>query len=108
MPADLVPYWDFDAPRIPSEPRDASAASITASALYELSAYSKNGKHYRQWADRIMQSLTNHYRAGAGTSYGFVLLHSTGHKPANGEVDVPLIYADYYYLEALLRRAAKK
>lgn len=103
MPKDFVPYWDFDAPNIPAEPRDASAAAVIASGLYELSTYSKRGKQYRTAADKIMQSLTNHYRAPLGDPKGFILLHSTGSKPANSEVDVPLSYADYYYLEALLR-----
>jgi len=103
LPKDLVPYWDFNAPGIPYEPRDASAAAIMASALYELSGYSNNGKKYREIADKIIQNLTNYYRSAIGENKGFILLHSTGSKPANSEVDVPLNYADYYYLEALLR-----
>lgn len=103
MPKDLVPYWDFNAPGIPNEPRDASAAAVIASGLYELSTYSKKGKYYRVMADKILQSLTRYYRAPVGTNQGFILQHSTGSKPANSEVDVPLNYADYYYLEALLR-----
>jgi unsaturated chondroitin disaccharide hydrolase len=98
-----VPYWDFNAPGIPNEPRDVSAAAVMASALYELSTYSSNGKKYRVTADKIIQNLTSYYRSPIGESKGFILLHSTGSKPANSEVDVPLIYADYYYLEALLR-----
>ena len=104
MPNDLVPYWDFNAPNIPGEPRDASAAAVMASALYELGSYSKNGKQYRQAADKIVESLTNTYRSPIGENKGFLLLHSTGAKPSNSEVDVPLSYADYYYLEALLRK----
>ena len=103
MPEDLVPYWDFNAPNIPPEPRDASAAAVIASGLYELSLYSKNGKDYRKAADKIMESLSKYYRAPAGEAKGFILLHSTGSKPSNSEVDVPLSYADYYYLEALSR-----
>lgn len=106
MPKDLVPYWDFNAPNISSEPRDASAAAITASALYELSRYSGNKKLYRKTADKILHSLTISYRSKIGDNKGFILAHSTGSKPFNSEVDVPLNYADYYYLEALLR--AKK
>jgi unsaturated chondroitin disaccharide hydrolase len=106
MPKDLVPYWDFDAPKIPNEERDASAAAVMASGLYELSLYSTKGKKYRQIADRIMQSLTNNYRSPLGANKGFILAHSTGTRPTNTEVDVPLAYADYYYMEALLR--AKK
>jgi alpha-L-fucosidase len=104
MPKDLVPYWDFDVPNIPDEPRDASAASVMASALYELSIYDKSGHNFRKTADKIMESLTNYYRSPMGENKGFILLHSTGSKPANSEVDVPIIYADYYYLEALLRK----
>jgi unsaturated chondroitin disaccharide hydrolase len=103
MPKDMVPYWDFNAPNIPAEPRDASAAAVIASGLYELSTFSKNGQQYRKAADKIMESLTKIYRAPIGEAKGFILLHSTGSKPSNSEVDVPLSYADYYYLEALLR-----
>ncbi|MDB5199334.1 MAG: hypothetical protein JWO92_1297 [Chitinophagaceae bacterium] len=103
LPKDLIPYWDFNAPNIPNEPKDVSAASIMASALYELSTYSKNKNRYRKTADKIIESLTNYYRAPVGEDKGFILLHSTGHKPANSEIDVPIIYADYYYLEALMR-----
>jgi hypothetical protein len=115
LPEDMVPYWDFDAPGIPrdatgrlaagavGEPRDASAAAVMASGLYELSGYSTGGAAYRQAADRILVSLTTNYRAPVGEAKGFILLHSTGTKPTNTEVDAPLSYADYYYVEALLR-----
>lgn len=104
LPADKIPYWDFNAPNLQTQPRDASAAAVIASALYELRNYSKNKKQYEQTADLIMKTLTNQYRAALGTSKGFILLHSTGNLPAKGEIDVPIIYADYYYLEALQRR----
>ena len=107
MPKDLVPYYDFDAPGIPNEPRDASAAAVIASGLYELSGYSKQAKYYRATADKIIASLTNSYRSPIGENKGFILLHSTGSKPSNSEVDVPINYADYYYLEALLRSKKK-
>jgi unsaturated chondroitin disaccharide hydrolase len=71
MPKDLVPYWDYDAPKIPNEERDASAAAIMASGLYELSLYSKNGKKYRAAADKIMESLTNTYRSVPGENQRF-------------------------------------
>jgi len=106
LPADMVPYWDYNAPD--KNPRDASAAAITASALYELSKYSQQGKTYRAAADKILKSLTEIYRAPLNSSHGFILLHSTGHKPAGSEVDVPIIYADYYYLEALMRSERKR
>lgn len=99
---DLVPYWDYNAPNIPNAPRDASAAAITAAAFYELATYSK-ADTYKTYADKILTSLTNSYRAPIGKNYGFILEHSTGHLPAKSEIDVPINYADYYYLEALLR-----
>jgi unsaturated chondroitin disaccharide hydrolase len=104
LPKDKVPYWDFNDPGIPNVPRDASAAALMASALYELSTYSKNGKEYKKMADKMVSSLTKSYQAKPGESKGFILLHSTGHKPANSEIDVPISYADYYYLEALIRQ----
>jgi rhamnogalacturonyl hydrolase YesR len=103
LPKDKVPYWDFNVPDIPDAPRDASAAAIIASALSELSTFSKNGSAYRKAADQIIKSLTENYRSPIGENKGFILLHSTGSKPMNVEVDVPLNYADYYYLEALIR-----
>jgi unsaturated chondroitin disaccharide hydrolase len=103
LPKDMVPYYDFNAPGIPNEPRDVSAAAVIASGLYELSTYSSNGKKYRAAAAKIIESLTNNYRSPIGENKGFILLHSTGSKPSNSEVDVPINYADYYYLEALLR-----
>jgi uncharacterized protein YyaL (SSP411 family) len=103
LPADLVPYWDYNDPKIPNATRDASAAAITASALYELSGYSKNGKEYRKAADKIVENLTKYYRSPICENRGFILLHSTGHLPSGGEIDVPINYADYYYLEAVMR-----
>ena len=105
LPEDLVPFWDFDAPGIPNEPRDVSAAAITASALYELSTYCVvNGAQYRKWADTLIENITNYYRAEVGTTFGFLLLHAVGHLPHGYEIDVPLVYADYYFLEALIRK----
>ena len=104
LPEDLVPYWDFDAPKIPNEPRDASAAACTASALYELSTYVTD-KGYKETADRIMESLASPaYRAEVGTNGNFILMHSVGSIPHGAEIDVPLNYADYYFLEALKRK----
>lgn len=104
MPGDLVPYWDYDAPGIPYEPRDVSAAAIMASALYELCRYSEKGAYYNEKADKIMESLGNAYASAPGENFGFILGHSVGAKPSESEVDVPLNYADYYYLEALVRK----
>jgi len=103
LPKDLVPYWDFNAPGIPNEPRDVSAAAIIASALYELSLYSQCGGYYKKTAGKILNSITARYRSPAGGNKGFLLVHSTGNKPFNSEIDAPLAYADYYYLEALIR-----
>ena len=108
MPEDLVPYWDFDAPDIPNEPRDASAAAVIASALYELSGYiPEKAVDYIAKADKILESLSSPaYCSPLNENRGFLLLHSTGSKPGNSEIDVPLVYADYYFLEALLRKGA--
>jgi len=101
FPSDYVPYWDFDAPKIPNEPRDASAAAVMASALYELSTY-ENSKFYKSWADKIMISLGSPaYRAKLSENGNFILMHSVGSIPHGVEIDVPLNYADYYFLEAL-------
>lgn len=105
LPKDLIPYWDYNAPEIPNEPRDVSAATITASGLYELSTYGgKDAEQYKKWADTILENLTKLYRANLYSDGGFLLLHSTGSKPSQSEVDVPIVYADYYFLEALLRK----
>lgn len=105
LPSDLVPYWDYDAPSIPNEPRDVSAATCTASALYELcSLDAKNAAKYKKWADLLMQNISKSYRASLNSHKGFLLLHSTGGKLLNFEVDQPLVYADYYFLEALLKK----
>ncbi|RGM49841.1 MULTISPECIES: glycoside hydrolase family 88 protein [Bacteroides] len=104
LPEDLIPYWDFDALNIPNELRDASAATIMASALYELSVFSNN-KEYKETADKIMETLSSPaYRAEIGKNYYFLLMHSVGSFPDRAEMDVPLSYADYYYLEALKRK----
>lgn len=104
MPTDLVPYWDFDAPNIPNEPRDASAAAVIASALYEMSTYTDE-TIYKETADKIVTALGSPaYRAELGTNGNFVLMHSVGSIPHGQEIDVPLNYADYYFLEALIRK----
>ena len=102
LPEDMIPYWDFDAPNIPDEPRDASAGAIAASALYELALYSD--PKYADAADRMLASLSSDScTAPVGENGNFILMHSVGSKPANSEVDVPIVYADYYYLEAIYR-----
>jgi rhamnogalacturonyl hydrolase YesR len=106
LPEDMVPYWDFNAPNIPDEPRDASAAAILCSGLYELSSHlGEEGETYKQAADKILISLSSDkYRAGVGENNNFILKHSVGSKPADSEVDVPLIYADYYFIQACMRK----
>jgi hypothetical protein len=106
MPKDKVPYWDYNAPGIPDTERDASAAAIMASALVELSQYagSEKGKEYLDFAESQIRTLSlPSYRAREGENGNFILMHSVGSFPANSEVNVPLTYADYYYIEAMMR-----
>lgn len=116
LPEDLVPLWDFNAGQEGFHPngnsyatinrdnvRDASAAAIVCSALFELGELSKN-KMYTQKAVEMLKSLSSPgYRAPLGENGGFLIMHCTGSLPHKAEIDVPLIYADYYYLEALTR-----
>ncbi|WP_276500806.1 glycoside hydrolase family 88 protein [Terrimonas pollutisoli] len=106
VPADKIPYWDYNAPITRYTYRDVSAASIMASALLELAQYTseEESKKYIQRAVDILKSLsTPTYRAEPGSNGGFILKHSVGSLPHKSEVDVPLTYADYYFIEALLR-----
>ena len=106
LPKDYVPFWDFDAPDIPNDVRDASSGSLIASALIELSTYvdAEKAARYLSVAENTLRELASErYLAKEGEQYGFILKHSTGSKPGNSEIDVPLTYADYYFLEALLR-----
>lgn len=109
LPKDKIPYWDFDAPNIPDEPRDASAAAIIASALIELSDHVTENNGYFETAEKILKVLSSdEYLAQPGKNGFFLLKHSTGNWPKNSEIDTPLSYADYYYLEALKRFKAVK
>lgn len=104
MPEDLIPYWDFDCPDIPDTYRDVSAGAIIASALYELFGFTGNDM-YKEKADKMIESLSSPaYRAAQGTNGGFILMHSVGSIPHGSSIDVPLNYADYYFLEALIRK----
>ena len=106
MPEDLVPYWDFNTPGIPNAYRDASAAAINASALLELAQYAdKNeSKAYIAKAEKIIRSLSSDkYLAKPGENGGYLLMHCVGNLPFNSEIDTTLTYADYYFLEAMLR-----
>ncbi|CAN5544375.1 glycoside hydrolase family 88 protein [soil metagenome] len=105
LPADHIPYWDFNAPDIPNAPRDASAAAVVSSALLELSTLVKDKAlqvKYRTEAEAMLASLSSDSYQSHDVNNAF-LLHSTGHKPNNSEIDVSINYADYYYIEALLR-----
>ena len=107
LPEDGIPYWDFDAPDIPNTLKDASAGSIMASAFIELSKYttdSKAKKNYLAIAEKQLRALASEaYLAPKDTNCNYILKHSVGAIPDNAEIDVPLTYSDYYFLEALLR-----
>lgn len=105
LPKDLIPYWDFDVPNVTKEPRDASAAALVASGLIELSTYTKDAalaKTYVDKAEAMLAELSSK-RYKSGNKNTAFLLHSTGHYPNKSEIDHSIIYADYYYIEALLR-----
>ena len=106
MPEDGIPYWDFNDPAIPKAPRDVSAATVTASAMIELYGFTKN-KAYLNYANKVLNALnTTNYVLPASVKGPFILNHSTGNWPKNDEIDEPIVYADYYYLEATLRKKA--
>ncbi len=105
LPDDHVPYWDFDAPGIPNEPKDASAAAIAASALLELSLLTDDvakGREYEEAAINMLISLSSNGYKGGNESPAF-LRRSVGHKPNGSEVNASINYADYYYIEALIK-----
>lgn len=107
LPEDMVPYWDFNAPEIPDTERDASSAAIISSALYELSIHAneKSAQKYLKAADRILNSLSSpEYLAETGSNHHFLLKHSVGNYPGETQIDVPICYADYYFLEANMRK----
>ena len=106
LPADKIPYWDFNAPGIPHTSRDVSAAAITCSALLELTAYAPPAaaQKYKRTAEAMLRSLMSAgYASAPGDNGGFIMKHGTGNHPKKSDIDVSLIYADYYYIEALLR-----
>ena len=106
MPKDKIPYWDFDVPEIPNVLRDASAGAIIASALIEMSQFvdDNTAKRYLDVVETQIRTLSSSdYTATVGTNEGIILKHSVGYFLAGSEVDAPLTYADYYYVEALLR-----
>lgn len=105
-PEDLIPYWDYDVPEIPNVPRDASAAAVMASALFELSTMTE-GEESRAYFDRAERTLfslcSEQYLAKVGENGNFIIKHCVGHHPANSEIDTPLNYGDYYFLECVER-----
>lgn len=106
LPEDKIPYWDFNAPDIPDALRDASAGAIIASALLELSTFTNDSLKslYLENAEKIILTLSSEsYRSESGENHNFLLRHGVGNIPSNSEVDVPLSYADYYYIEAMMR-----
>ena len=103
MPADMIPYWDYSGAGR-STMRDASAAAIMSSALMELSAYSKDGPRYFAAGEKQLRSLaSDEYLAEPGTHGAFIIKHATGNYLRHSELDGALSYADYYFLEGLLR-----
>jgi unsaturated chondroitin disaccharide hydrolase len=102
LPEDVIPYWDFDAPDIPDEPKDASAAAIASSALIELYEHTGDLEYYNT-AVRLLNKLSSDEYLAVDENYQCLLLHCVGNKNKNSEVDENIIYADYYYLEALNR-----
>lgn len=105
VPSDLIPYWDYNVPDKANQPRDVSAATITASALYELSTLgTEKSKFYKKSADEILRNISEKFTSAPNTNKGFLLTNSTGNLPSASEINVPIVYADYYYLEALVRK----
>ena len=106
---DWVPRWDMDDPR-PYAPKDASAACVVASALIDLAKYvgGWRGQYYRECAENMLADLSSSRYQSDESNVAF-LLHSTGHHPAGSEIDASIVYADYYYIEALekLSKATK-
>ncbi len=123
LSSDKIPNWDFNVNEVGYNPpataqainltyipKDASAAAILASALLELSNYAgTKGATYKSIANQILISLSSkNYLATPGTNNGFVLMHCTGNANRLSEVDKPIMYGDYYFLEALLREKGAK
>jgi unsaturated chondroitin disaccharide hydrolase len=111
LPEDKIPYWDFNAPDIPKAKRDVSAGAIICSALLELHLFvgAEMSKKYLEIAEKQLRSLcSDEYLAIPGTNANFLLKHSVGNMPKGTEIDVPLSYADYYFVEAMMRYRALK
>ena len=122
LPEDMVPYWDYNVPdtglvpewkydpsKYPVIPRDASAAAITSSALFELSTFSEgSGERFKKAATAILRTLASPEYMNSPENKYFILNHCVGSIPHGAEVDKPLVYADYYFLEASLRQRKMK
>jgi unsaturated chondroitin disaccharide hydrolase len=106
LPADGIPYWDFNDTSIPNAPRDVSAATVMASAFIELYSYTKN-ETYLNYANKVINVLSSDkYVLNQSVKGPFILDHSTGNWPKKDEIDEPIVYADYYFLEAIIRKKA--
>ncbi len=106
LPEDGIPYWDYDSELIPDDIRDASAGAVLACALIELSEYvdAEKSAEYLAVAEKILRALASEeYLCKEGENYGFILKHSTGNKPGGTDLDAPITYGDYYFIEALAR-----
>ncbi|WP_299780709.1 glycoside hydrolase family 88 protein [uncultured Formosa sp.] len=105
LPKDGMPYWDFDDPNIPNAPKDASAAAVAACGMLELSTLVKDPElqeKYTKAAKKLVDLLSSSAYLSTSTNQA-LLLHSTGNYPDGSEIDESIIYADYYYMEALMR-----
>jgi len=104
LPEDGIPYWDFNDTSIPNAPRDASSATVMASALIELYSFTKN-QTYLEYSNKIINTLSSDkYLLNDSVKGPFILDHSTGNWPKKDEIDQPIVYADYYFLEAIIRK----
>ena len=103
LPEDGIPYWDFDAPNIPNEPRDVSAGAIVSSALIELYGYT-NDETFLNYSKKFLKNVQSEkYILSSKIDAPFILDHSSGDWSKKSEMDEPIVYGDYYFLEALIR-----
>jgi unsaturated chondroitin disaccharide hydrolase len=110
LPADEVPYWDFNLPSTTGQPRDSSAAAIAASGLVELSTLETDGTRKQRYLDGardILASLSTPAYLADGTTNQATLLHGTQNKPS-GSYDTGIMFGDYFFVEALQRYAAAR
>ncbi|HJC25286.1 MAG TPA: glycoside hydrolase family 88 protein [Candidatus Eisenbergiella merdavium] len=99
-----IPSWDFRAPGQEKERWDSSAGAIAASGMLVIAEQDElEGLLYQKCAETLIDSLTEYCTELEKTDYQGILLHGTGNKPAEEQVDVALIYGDFFYLEALAK-----